>query len=183
MMRLAWPAIRAAGSFAGRRAAWKGKTAAEQYAAKLAARRAGARFARKVPGYGSTALGAAGALGTVASIPFMYDAFTGGYDETAGTGPKPEDAMSDDMAMALLDQEIMNNREDIFERDILGPVSKGLQRIKSPAIPSNMPSIMQDVAANNLIQQRAARLAELSQPVDQSPSLLEIAHNLGLPID
>lgn len=163
-------------------------------AARRAARRAAINAAKKYTKYPAKAEmfgrkygpGTLGVLGTVggglATID-MVSSFLGGAEE--GLGANTPQPMTDDDAMALLDQQLMQGRQNVFEEDILGPISKGIERTAREfgRVPSNLTSTLDDLATSNFVGQRANRLAQLSQPMGDSPSLIEIAHRLGLPIE
>lgn len=137
-------------------------------------------FGRK---YGPATVGGLGALGTGLFAVDMANSFLGGAEE--GLGEPTAQPMTDDNAMAMLDQQLMQGRQNVFEEDILGPISKGIERTASEfgRVPSNLTSTLDDLATSNFVGQRANRLAQLSQPMGDSPSLIEIAHRLGLPIE
>ena len=158
-----------------------GKRAARKMADKITKYPAKAEmFGRK---YGPATVGGLGALGTGLFAVDMANSFLGGAEE--GLGANTPQPMTDDDAMAMLDQQLMQGRQNVFEEDILGPISKGIERTASEfgRVPSNLTSTLDDLATSNFVGQRANRLAQLSQPMGDSPSLIEIAHRLGLPIE
>lgn len=138
-------------------------------------------FAAILPWLGQAGMHAGNALGIATSVPFLYSQMKGGYADARTGGP--EGAMAADDALTSFLRQGEMNRDLVREESFIRPLSKEIERKTRFPDSLGISSMLDEISQQNFLGQRARRLAELSQRVDENPDILEIAHRLGLPIE